>query len=68
MKKDQIKGNAQDLADKGQEAAAQDLDSQEIQSKSFQKQMQGNAEKAIGEAREGVKNVTDAVKRATKTR
>jgi uncharacterized protein YjbJ (UPF0337 family) len=39
-----------------------------MQAKGLQKQVVANAEKAIGDAKQGVKNVSDAMKRNGKTR
>ena len=66
MNKDQIKGSARDLTGKVQEAAGKALDNKEMQSKGLQNQVIGNAEKAIGDAKQGVKAIADSVKRATK--
>ena len=66
MNKDQINGTVKDLTGQAQTAAGKAIDNKEMQAKGLQKQMLGNAEKAIGDAKQGVKNFTDAAKHATK--
>lgn len=68
MNKDQIKGTVKDLTGKAQEAAGKVIDNKEMQAKGLHKQVAGNAEKAIGDAKEGVKKFVDAAKNATKAK
>jgi uncharacterized protein YjbJ (UPF0337 family) len=62
MNKDQIKGTVKDIVGKAQEAAGKAIDNKEMQLKGMHKQVVGKAEKTIGDAKQGVKNLSDAVK------
>lgn len=62
MNKDQIKGAAKNLGGKVQEAAGKALGNKAQQAKGLQKQVAGSAEKAMGDAREGLKHAVDAAK------
>ena len=55
MNKNQISGNAKDLAGKVQEEVGKLVGSKDQQAKGLGKQVAGNAEKAYGDAREAVK-------------
>lgn len=55
MNKNQISGNAKDLAGKVQEEVGKLVGSKEQQAKGLGKQVAGKAEKAYGDARETVK-------------
>ena len=55
MNKDQIKGSARSLTGMMQEAAGKLLDNKNMQTKGLQKQVIGNAEEAIADAKRGVK-------------
>ena len=63
MNKDQIKGTAKQFAGKLQTAAGKAIGSVEQERKGLQKQVLGNAEFAIGEAKRDVKQVVAAVRR-----
>ena len=67
MNKDQINGSARALTGKVQEAAGKVLDNKEMQTRGLQNQVIGNAEKAISEAKKGVKPVTSTTRRSAKT-
>ena len=60
MNKDQVKGAMKDAAGKVQEKAGAIIGSRKQQAKGLVKQMQGTAQKAVGDVKEAVKN---AVKR-----
>lgn len=60
MNKDQVKGAAKDAAGKVQEAAGKMTGSKEHEAKGLAKQVEGNTQKAYGDAKETIK---DAVKR-----
>ncbi len=55
MNKNQISGNAKDLAGKVQEEVGKLVGSKDQQAKGLGKQVAGKAEKAYGDAREAVK-------------
>lgn len=61
MNKDQIKGTVTDLKGKVQEAAGKVLDNDKLKAEGLNNQILGKAEKAVGNAAEGVKQVLDAV-------
>ena len=56
MNKNQVKGMAKDLAGKVQEEAGKLVGSQEQQVKGLGKQIAGKAEKALGDAKEVIKD------------
>ena len=60
MHKDQVKGAMKDAAGKVQEKTGAIIGSRKQQAKGLVKQMQGTAQKAVGDVKEAVKN---AVKR-----
>ena len=60
MNKDQVKGTMKDAASKVQEKAGAIIGSRKQQAKGLVKQMQGTAQKAVGDVKEAVQN---AVKR-----
>lgn len=55
MNKDQVKGLAKDIAGKVQEEAGKLVGSKDQQVKGLNKQISGKAEKALGDAREVIK-------------
>ena len=57
MNKNQVKGMAKDIAGKVQEEAGKLVGSKEQQVKGLGKQIAGKAEKAIGDAKEVLKDV-----------
>lgn len=63
MNKDQIKGNVKAATGKLQEAAGKVVDSKDQQRKGLQKQVVGNAEVAIADAKQGVHKTVDALSR-----
>ena len=63
MKKDLVKGRAQAFTGKMQEAAGKLLDNKNMQAKGLQKQVIGNAETAISEAKKSVQAARDMAKR-----
>lgn len=68
MNKDQVKGTVKDIVGKVQRAAGKAIDNKEMQVKGLHKQVEGNAEKAIGDTKQGMKNVRETVKRGTNSR
>ena len=54
MNKDQVKGEAKDIAGKVQEKVGQAVGSTSLQAKGLAKQVEGKADKAVGD----VKNAT----------
>ena len=60
MNKDQVKGAMKDAAGKVQEKTGAIIGSRKQQAKGLVKQMQGTAQKAVGDVKEAVQN---AVKR-----
>lgn len=59
MNKDQIKGVTKDIAGKIQEDAGKLVGSKEQQAKGLLKQVEGKSEKALGDAREVVKDAVN---------
>lgn len=68
MNKDQLKGTVKNLTGKAQEAAGKVIDNKAMQAKGLHKQVAGNAEKAVGDTKQGLKKFADAAKNATKTK
>jgi uncharacterized protein YjbJ (UPF0337 family) len=64
MDKDQIKGNVKSMTGKLQEAAGKVMDNKDQQRKGLEKQVVGNAEVAIADAKQGVRKTVDALRRA----
>lgn len=56
MNKDQVKGEAKDLAGKVQEEAGKLVGSKEQQAKGLSKQLSGKVQKGIGDAKESIKD------------
>jgi len=67
MNKDQVKGQAKDIAGKVQEGAGKLVDSKEQQAKGAKLQVEGKLQKGYGDAKEVVKDTSDAVKKAVKS-
>ncbi|MDO8654118.1 MAG: CsbD family protein [Undibacterium sp.] len=59
MNKDQIKGVTKDIAGKIQEDAGKLVGSKEQQAKGLLKQVEGKSEKALGDAKEVVKDAVN---------
>jgi uncharacterized protein YjbJ (UPF0337 family) len=59
MNKDQIKGVANDLVGRVQEEAGKLVGSKEQQAKGLGKQVSGKAQKAVGDAKEIIKDAVD---------
>ena len=57
MNKDQVKGEARDLAGKVQEEAGKLVGSKEQQAKGLSKQVAGKVQKGVGDAKESVKDL-----------
>jgi len=57
MNKDQVKGEAKDLAGKIQEEAGKLVGSKEQQAKGLGKQIEGKIQKGVGDLKETVKKV-----------
>lgn len=55
MNKNQVKGEAKDLAGKIQEEAGEVVGSKEQQAKGLEKQVEGKIEKSVGDLKETVK-------------
>jgi uncharacterized protein YjbJ (UPF0337 family) len=66
MNKNQIQGTATDLKGQVQEAAGKLVGNDKLQAEGLKNQVLGNAEKALGDATEGVKHVLDAAHSAVK--
>ncbi|MEC5215277.1 uncharacterized protein YjbJ (UPF0337 family) [Actimicrobium sp. GrIS 1.19] len=58
MNKDQIKGEAKDIAGKIQEEAGKLTGSQDQQAKGLGKQVEGKVQKGLGDAKEFIKDHT----------
>ena len=58
MNKDQIKGNAKDVAGKVQEEAGKLVGSKEQEAKGLSKQIAGKTQKSVGDVKEAIKNST----------
>ena len=56
MNKDQVKGEAKDIAGKVQEQAGKLVGSKEQQAKGLAKQVEGKVQKGIGDVKESVKD------------
>jgi len=56
MNKDQVKGVSKDIAGKVQESAGKIMGSKTQQAKGLGKQLEGKSEKALGDARETIKD------------
>ena len=67
MNKDQIKGQAKDIAGTVQEAAGKLVDSQEQRAKGAKLQVEGKLQKGYGDAKEATKDACDAVAKAVKS-
>lgn len=59
MNKDQVKGAAKDIAGKVQEKTGALIGSTEQQAKGISKQVEGQAQKSKGDAKEVLKSVVD---------
>ncbi len=59
MNKDQVTGVAKDIAGQIQEGAGKLVGSEEQQAKGLNKQVEGKAEKALGDVKETIKGVVD---------
>ena len=59
MNKDQVKGTVKDIAGKVQEKTGQALGSKEQQAKGIGKQVEGQSQKAKGNAKEMLKDGVD---------
>jgi uncharacterized protein YjbJ (UPF0337 family) len=57
MNKDQVKGEAKDIAGKIQEEAGKLVGSKEQQAKGLEKQVEGKIQKGVGDLKETVKKV-----------
>ncbi len=55
MNKDQVKGEAKDIAGKIQEEAGKLVGSKEQQAKGLEKQVEGKIQKGVGDLKEAVK-------------
>ena len=66
MNKDQVKGQAKDIAGKVQETAGKLVDSKAQQAKGAKLQVEGLVQKGYGDAKEVAKDTRDAVKKAAK--
>jgi uncharacterized protein YjbJ (UPF0337 family) len=66
INKNQVKGEIKDLAGKAQEEAGKLVGNKEQEAKGLKKQVEGKAEKALGDVKEVVKNANDALKDAAK--
>ena len=58
MNKDQVKGTLKDAAGKVQETAGKVIGSHEHQHKGIEKQVEGKAQKAVGDIKEVVRDAT----------
>jgi uncharacterized protein YjbJ (UPF0337 family) len=58
MNKDQVKGAVKDAAGKVQEQTGKLIGSNEQQAKGIRKQVEGQGQKALGDVKEVVKDVT----------
>jgi len=56
MNKDQVKGASKNVAGKVQEGAGKIIGSHNQQVKGMEKQIEGKSEKALGDAKEVIKN------------
>ena len=57
MNKDQMKGEAKDIAGKIQEEAGKLVGSKEQQAKGLEKQVEGKIQKGVGDLKETVKKI-----------
>ena len=57
MNKDQLKGEAKDIAGKVQEEAGKLVGSKEQQAKGLAKQVEGKVQKGVGDVKQSVKNL-----------
>lgn len=57
MNKDQMKGEAKDIAGKLQEEAGKLVGSKEQQAKGLAKQVEGKVQKGVGDVKQSVKNL-----------
>jgi len=57
MNKDQVKGEARDIAGKIQEEAGKLVGSKDQQAKGLSKQVAGKVQKGVGDAKESVKDL-----------
>ncbi|MBL0010072.1 MAG: CsbD family protein [Nitrosomonas sp.] len=57
MNKDQVKGEAKDIAGKIQEEAGKLVGSKEQQAKGLEKQVEGKIQKGVGDLKETVKKI-----------
>ena len=57
MNKDQVKGEAKDIAGKVQEAAGKLVGSKEQQAKGLAKQVEGKVQKGVGDVKQSLKDV-----------
>lgn len=58
MNKDQVKGNAKEIAGKIQQGVGRAIDSKEQQIKGLGKQIEGNAQKNFGDLKETIKDIS----------
>jgi uncharacterized protein YjbJ (UPF0337 family) len=68
MNKDQVKGQAKNIAGKVQEATGKLVDSKSQEVKGINLQAEGKIQKGYGDAKESVKDASEAVKDAVKAR
>jgi uncharacterized protein YjbJ (UPF0337 family) len=68
MNKDKLKGTIKDIAGKAQQVVGKAIDNKEMQIKGLHKQGEGKAEKIIGDAKQGIKEVNEAIKQAANKR
>lgn len=64
MNKDQVKGTAHTITGKVQESTGKTIGNHTLELKGIRKQALGSAEKAIGDAKQGGKNLANAGKDA----
>lgn len=64
MNQNQVNGMVKDIVGKAQEEAGKLVGSKAQQFKGLQKQVEGKAEKHLGDVKEGVKNANDAARDA----
>jgi uncharacterized protein YjbJ (UPF0337 family) len=67
MNKDQVKGQAKNIAGKVQEATGKLVDSKSQEAKGAKLQAEGAAQKGYGDAKEVVKDARHAVERSVKS-
>jgi uncharacterized protein YjbJ (UPF0337 family) len=67
MNKDQVKGQAKNIAGIVQEATGKLVDSKSQEAKGIKRQVEGHVQKGYGDAREHIKDARQAVKDAAKS-